>query len=239
LSDKPNRFDTSKRPAYKEHYEKLALRREKNEKRKRRVAKRKGPGPDSQQRERNTNATLPDNPVDVMGVDVERFVKLLQAKRGDDELYNIVDELQFKMVMANLGVIEKISSDVNQGIAISTQEKIRIISAIKTATAAVNDTLKALGISKISRDEDPAEEDDALKELVKQSIGGNVPPALQEEYLTAIRDISEVSGNETEEEVREKRELVHNLRVPLNSFNSEKKEIDDVDVESVGIKELK
>jgi hypothetical protein len=174
-----------------------------------------------------------------MGVDVERFVKLLQAKRGDDELYNIVDELQFKMVMANLGVIEKISSDVNQGIAISTQEKIRIISAIKTATAAVNDTLKALGISKISRDEDPAEEDDALKELVKQSIGGNVPPALQEEYLTAIRDISEVSGNETEEEVREKRELVHNLRVPLNSFNSEKKEIDDVDVESVGIKELK
>jgi len=182
----------------------------------------------------------------VMGINVKKFLKLLKKRSGKDDLFRMVDELQAMLVISNLSVIESIQESISDGEAVEAkiEDKIKLINAMKGATASVNDAFKTLGVSVSSREVE-AEDDDALRILSTESIQKNIPPVLEAEFLKAKEDIERISKTAPSglDPSLDGKDVLSEIKKPLSSFDRkepEKKEEEKVvNVDFAGVGKLK
>jgi hypothetical protein len=176
-------------------------------------------------------------PKKIMGIDQDKFIRLIKKRSGKDPLHVMSDETVARLAFANLSIIAEIEKSLQStDEALKMEDKIKAINAVKGSTAAVNDVFKNLGLT-ISTRETADEEESALHQLMAEDISSNVPPALQEEYLHAQKDRDKLNQVDSEED----KEIVNQISTPLSSFDKpkeKKEEVDAIDVEEVGIRKI-
>lgn len=173
----------------------------------------------------------------VMGIDQEKFIKLVKKRSGKDPLHVMSDETMARLAFANLSIIAEIEKSLQSTDEfLKMEDKIKAINAVKGSTAAVSDTFKNLGLT-ISTRETTDEEESALHQLMAEDIQSNVPPALQEEFFQAQQDRDKLNQVDSEED----KEIVNQISTPLSTFDKPSKkeeEVDAIDVEEVGIRKI-
>lgn len=234
-----NTLDPKKKKIYAAHFERLDVATAKKKKLPRR---RRGRPPKPKTADKPEPTLLPpvqptNLPDSIMGVDVVAFLQLLQSKRGDDQLFRAVDELQARMAFANLSIIENIQKSISDDGYIKSDERTKIINAIKSASTSVNDTFKSLGLSYANRDEE-SESNSALTTLAEEDLEDNMPPTLQYEFLSAKKDIEEIAGDLSEEEEEKKQKILAEIKSPISMFEEKAKKTVETNVDEEGVKEL-
>jgi hypothetical protein len=107
-----------------------------------------------------------------------------------------------------------------------------MINTIKTAIASVEATLKALGLTKLSR-EDGMREDGSLDRLLSEEVKYNVPPTLEDEFLRFQEDIegAVVSDSDTQPpNAAEKEAALSKIKKPIESYEEEQSDMEESDV---------
>lgn len=182
----------------------------------------------------------------VMGINVKRFIKLVKERVKTDDLHQMVDVVQAEAALHTLAIVENIQKTIaSRGLdVIPDAEKVKMLNAIKGAIASANDTFKALGISKISREAEVGE-DGALTILLEENIEKNLPPELEKEYIAFQKDIEGVSpANTTTASSADQQDALSAIKKPIENNEEELADAgreDDVEVirpDRVGIKQL-
>lgn len=227
-----DRFDTTKRAAFADHYERKA----------KKDAKKQSKKPD--------NSSDPKPPKKgrkskVMGINVEEYVKLIKKRSGKDKLARMTDELQARLAFSNISIIEEVEKSVmdSDGV-VRVEDHTKLINAMKGAMGTVNDALKALGVSNATR-EVKDEDDAALKKVMEESIQGNSPPELEEEHLRVKADIERTSGKGVHELADSgdsfQSGVLSEIKQPLSAFVEDEKKKDssvEINVDEVGVRKL-
>jgi len=230
---KRNYFNIENRKDFADRLEKLRARKERIQKNKeaklQKIAQRK-----AGIKEISPPVDVHDSDLkEVMGIDVKKFIRLIKKRSGGNDLHMMVDMVQAQSALSTLAIVESIQNNINRkGIDnISTDDRVKMLNSIKGAISSSNETLKALGISKISRESD-APDDNALKILLDEDLKYNIPPSLKQEFLSfsgdieraSVPTISDISSSEKSAAPDSTADALSLIKKPIESYEEENKE---------------
>jgi hypothetical protein len=177
-------------------------------------------------------------------VDCRQFMSLVELRGSKDKLYSFADRIQAGMIVNAIMTIQGIYKGVTTMVDgeekdFSVDDYNKLVNSLNRAIASINTSLNHLGITGKDRSEPP--ETDALAAyLATVHDESELPPILQESYISAKKEVERLSGDRGESGVAdEDEELVNNLRIPLTAHSIddpvEKKDdkVIDVEVEEV------
>jgi hypothetical protein len=171
-------------------------------------------------------------PKEVLGINTKKFMRLVK-KRTTDDLHQSVDAVQAMSALTMFYVIEQCETGAKIS-NMDADDRVKMLNAIKGASASANDTLKALNITAATREEVDLT-DEALIRLSKENIEDNLPPSLQSEYLRAQEDVARISGKVDEATQAEQQALVDEIKKPVESGTNKDQDDKVTHVDQVGI----
>ena len=175
-------------------------------------------------------------PVELDGnLNIERFIELLHD-RGDNPLYQMADEIQARSAFsayAAIKRIKKIIDDENFGEAVVDEsgvtkdpmipELLKLSSSLNRNMTAVVQTFKSLGISDAVRQKE-TDMDRISRILAEIDVEKDLPPQLQQQYITATQDIERVSEGKLKiaEDGTCPDEMIKKVGEPVRSYTGAK-----------------
>lgn len=181
--------------------------------------------------------------------DCRKFMSLIDLRGASEEVYSFADRIQAGMVVNAIMTIQGIYESVQKTVSGDEDEKFsvddynKLVNSLNRAIASINTSLNHLGLTGKDRKEPPKA--DALA-VYLQTVHNEdeIPPILQEAYISAQKERERLSGDRGDIAANDEDAiLVDELRKPLQAFTEDEQmedvKGDEIDVEVDKVVELR
>jgi hypothetical protein len=196
-------------------------------------------------RGRKASKLLPDialHPLlEISDKDQQKWIQQIELRGSKNELYRMADRFQANLVITGIltikSIFQAVAHIVNERGGVFTVDDLnKLTTSFNRAMASVNQSLSYLGVT--GKDREEQVDTDALAQaLATYNLDDHIPPGLEEAYLSAQREETKSgSADLTEEQIKDRSDVVAILREPLKSYTEDEGEepSEVVDVEKTG-----
>lgn len=176
---------------------------------------------------RKKKELVPNDKKEIFSVKLNSFLRELRKRPNVSKLYMYSDELLAGVIFANANIIQEITDLINTGdVRIKDPDESKaLLQQLKGAAAEVVNGLKALGVAGYNRAPE-VKGDEAMRKLSEMDLEQALPPALQEAYLAAQRDLERTEGKDAGFEANGKEgrgslsSVLSKLKKPIRPYTS-------------------